>query len=66
MTPAERRHPELIKASRRRRIAAGSGTSAADVNRVLKQFGEMQRLMRQLSGARMPRGAGGLRSILGG
>ena len=64
MTPAERRHPELIKASRRRRIAAGSGTSAADVNRVLKQFGEMQRLMRQPSGARMPRGAGGLRSIL--
>ncbi len=66
MTPAERHHPELIKASRRRRIAAGSGTSPADVNRVLKQFGEMQRLMRQLGSGRMPRGAGGLRGILGG
>ena len=64
MTPAERRNPELIKASRRRRIATGSGTSAADVNRVLKQFAEMQRLMRQFTGARAAKG--GLRSLLGG
>ena len=48
MTPEERRRPELIKASRRRRIAVGSGTSTADVNRLLKQFGEMQKLMKQL------------------
>jgi signal recognition particle subunit SRP54 len=62
MTPAERRRPELIKASRRRRIAGGSGTSTADVNRLLKQFGEMQRLMKQLGGGRMPKlgGFGGL------
>ena len=66
MTSAERHHPELIKASRRRRIAAGSGSTTADVNRVLKQFGEMQRLMRQLGNGRLPRGGGGLRSILGG
>ena len=66
MTPAERRRPELIKASRRRRIAAGSGTTPADVNRLLKQFDEMQRLMRQLSGGRMPNGIGGLRGLLGG
>ncbi len=66
MTPGERHHPELIKASRRRRIAAGSGTTPADVNRVLKQFGEMQRLMRQLGSGRLPRGGGGLRGILGG
>lgn len=66
MTPGERRHPELIKASRRRRIATGSGTTPADVNRVLKQFGEMQRLMRQLGSGRLPRGGNGLRSILGG
>ncbi len=64
MTPGERRHPELIKASRRRRIATGSGTTPADVNRVLKQFGEMQRLMRQFGGGRTPAG-GGLSGILG-
>ena len=64
MTPGERRHPELIKASRRRRIAAGSGTMPADVNRLLKQFGEMQRLMRQVGAGRMT-GGGGLRGILG-
>ena len=65
MTPEERRHPELIKASRRRRIAAGSGTTSADVNRVLKQFADMQKLMRQLGNGRMPGLGGGLRGILG-
>ena len=64
MTPEERRRPELIKASRRRRIAVGSGTSTADVNRLLKQFGEMQKLMKQLSaggGKRLPPGLVGRR-----
>jgi signal recognition particle subunit SRP54 len=71
MTPAERRQPELIKASRRRRIALGSGTSTADVNRLLKQFVDMQRLMKQFSGGRMPKlpggmgGFGGLGGLLG-
>jgi signal recognition particle subunit SRP54 len=65
MTVEERRHPELIKASRRRRIALGSGTSTADVNRVLKQFAEMQRVMKLLSGGRMPRLGGGLGALLG-
>jgi signal recognition particle subunit SRP54 len=65
MTPHERRHPELIKASRRRRIAMGSGTSTADVNRLLKQFAEMQRLMKTLGSGRMPGLGGGLRSLLG-
>jgi signal recognition particle subunit SRP54 len=51
MTPAERREPHLIKAGRRRRIAAGSGTSVADVNRLLRQFDEMQRMFRQLGSA---------------
>jgi len=64
MTPEERRHPELIKASRRRRIAAGSGTTPADVNRLLKQFGEMQKLMRQLTSGRLPN-ISGLRGMLG-
>jgi signal recognition particle subunit SRP54 len=51
MTPAERREPHVIKASRRRRIAAGSGTTVADVNRLLRQFEEMQKLVRQLGSA---------------
>ena len=55
MTPGERREPQLIKGSRRRRIAAGSGTTVADVNRLLRQFEEMQKLMRQFSAG----GAGG-------
>jgi len=65
MTPTERRRPEIIKASRRRRIAAGSGTTTADVNRVLKQFGEMQRLMRQFGGGRLSRQGAGLGGLLG-
>jgi signal recognition particle subunit SRP54 len=49
MTPAERRHPEILNASRRRRIARGSGTSVADVNELLRQFEMMKRMMKQLS-----------------
>jgi signal recognition particle subunit SRP54 len=49
MTPTERREPHVIKASRRRRIASGSGTTVADVNRLLRQFEEMQKLLRQMS-----------------
>jgi len=52
MTPRERRHPDLLNASRRRRIASGSGTSIAEVNRLVRQFGEMQKLMKQLRGGR--------------
>ena len=48
MTPGERRDPEVLNASRRRRIAAGSGTEVQDVNRLVKQFREMQRLMKTL------------------
>ncbi|MGH2429560.1 MAG: signal recognition particle protein [Candidatus Limnocylindria bacterium] len=65
MTPEERRRPELIKASRRRRIALGSGTSTADINRLLKQFAEMQRVMKMISSGRLPDGAGGLGALLG-
>jgi signal recognition particle subunit SRP54 len=50
MTPRERRDPTILNGSRRRRIAAGSGTSLTDVNRLVKQFGEMQKMMKQLSG----------------
>ena len=59
MTPAERRDPSVLNGSRRRRIAAGSGTTLPDVNRLVKQFAEMQKLMKQLSGA------GGRRAALG-
>ena len=49
MTKLERRKPELIKASRKQRIATGSGTSVADVNKLLKQHMEMQRMMKQMN-----------------
>ncbi len=49
MTPTERRRPELIKASRKRRIAAGSGTTVQEVNRPMKQFQEMSRMMKRVS-----------------
>ncbi|HET7686034.1 MAG TPA: signal recognition particle protein [Candidatus Limnocylindria bacterium] len=68
MTPHERRNPEVIKASRRRRIALGSGTQPADVNRLLKQFAEMQKLMKSLGSGRfpgMPGVPGGMRGIFG-
>lgn len=59
MTPGERRDPSVLNGSRRRRIATGSGTNLPEVNRLIKQFGDMQRLMKQLSG-------GGRRGALGG
>jgi signal recognition particle subunit SRP54 len=59
MTPGERRTPALIDGSRRRRIARGSGVQVQDVNRLLKQFLDMQRMMKQLKG-------GSLRRLLGG
>ena len=64
MTSKERKSPKIIKASRKRRIAAGSGTTVQDVNVLLKQFKEMQRMMKQIrKGGR--RGSGGLGSLLG-
>tara|TARA_R110001599_G_scaffold232_9_gene945 strand:+ start:2694 stop:4076 length:1383 start_codon:yes stop_codon:yes gene_type:complete len=50
MTKAERQRPELIKGSRKRRIAAGSGTQIQDVNKLLKQFTQMQKMMKKMSG----------------
>jgi signal recognition particle subunit SRP54 len=65
MTPEERRRPDIIKASRRRRIALGSGTTTAEVNRLLKQFVEMQKMMKMFSGGKLPRIGGGLGALLG-
>ena len=50
MTPAERENPEIINARRRERIAKGSGTTMADVNRVLKQFEDTRKMMKQVAG----------------
>ncbi|WP_286269947.1 signal recognition particle protein [Thalassotalea hakodatensis] len=50
MTPKERERPEIIKGSRKRRIAAGSGTQIQDVNKLLKQFTQMQKMMKKMSG----------------
>jgi signal recognition particle subunit SRP54 len=55
MTPGERRHPDIIDGSRRQRIARGSGTQVHDVNQLLKQFRDMQKLMKQFSGGRAGR-----------
>jgi signal recognition particle subunit SRP54 len=63
MTPKERQFPDLIKGSRKKRIAAGSGTQVQDVNQLLKQFTQMQKMMKQMSGKgglmKMMRGLGG-------
>ena len=53
MTPQERRHPEIIDGSRRRRIARGSGCSVQEINGLLKQFREMRKLLKQMAGGRM-------------
>lgn len=63
MTPKERRRPDIIKGSRKKRIAAGSGTQIQDVNRLLKQFTQMQKMMKKMSSkggmAKLMRGMGG-------
>jgi signal recognition particle subunit SRP54 len=54
MTPEERRRPEIIKGSRRLRIARGSGTNVQAVNQLIKQFGQMRKVMQQIGKGRMP------------
>jgi signal recognition particle subunit SRP54 len=50
MTPAEREQPEIINARRRERIAKGSGTTLADVNRLMKQFDDARKMMKMVAG----------------
>jgi signal recognition particle subunit SRP54 len=66
MTPRERRRPEIIDGSRRRRIAAGSGMQVQDVNRLLKQHMEMQKMMKKLGGGKLARMMGAMTGKLGG
>jgi signal recognition particle subunit SRP54 len=61
MTPEERTRPSIINGSRRRRIALGSGTTVQEVNRLLKQFEEMQRMMKRFSKGNMRRAMQGMR-----
>ena len=61
MTPRERTKPDIINGSRKKRIAAGSGTSVEDVNRLLNQFNQTNKLMKQMASGRM----GGLSNIFG-
>ena len=70
MTLYERTRPEIIKGSRRQRIADGSGTSLVEVNQLLKQFGEMRKMMKSPNkmGAMMKQmgGAGGMKEMMKG
>ena len=68
MTPGERAKPDQIKASRKRRIAAGAGVTVQEVNRLLNQFEQMQAVMKQMKKgglAKMMRGLGGMRGLAG-
>jgi signal recognition particle subunit SRP54 len=71
MTPLERTKPELLKASRKRRIAMGAGVPVQEVNRMLNQFEQMQGMMKQMKKggmAKMMRAMGGMKGLgkLGG
>lgn len=70
MTPQERRQPKMLHASRKRRIASGSGTSVQDVNKLLKQHQTMAKMMKQVSKlgkqGKLPGGMGDMGALLGG
>ena len=66
MTPAERVHPEIIKASRKRRIAAGAGVPVQEVNRLLSQFEQMQKMMKMMKGGNLQRMMRGMKGFMPG
>ena len=66
MTPLERRKPELIKASRKRRIAAGSGVQVQEVNRLLTQFEQMRKMMKMMRGGNLAKMMRGMKGMLPG
>jgi signal recognition particle subunit SRP54 len=66
MTPQERRKPELIKASRKRRIAAGAGVPVQAVNQLLNQFEQMQKMMKMMKGGNLARMMRGMKGMLPG
>lgn len=66
MTPSERTRPDVIKGSRKKRIATGSGTQIQDVNRLLKQFTQMQKMMKKMGGGNMKKMMRGMGGMMGG
>jgi signal recognition particle subunit SRP54 len=69
MTPKERAKPEIIKATRKRRIAAGAGVQVQEVNRLLNEFGQMQDMMKKMRGGglmKMMKKLGGMKGGLPG
>ena len=66
MTPKERVHPDLIKASRKRRIATGAGVPVQEVNRLLKQFEQMQQMMKMMKGGNLGRMMRNMKGMLPG
>jgi signal recognition particle subunit SRP54 len=64
MTPRERADPDLIKASRKRRIAAGAGVPVQEVNRLLTQFEQMQKMMKMMKGGNLARMMRGMKGML--
>ena len=66
MTPAERAKPELLKASRKRRIAAGAGVSVQEVNRLLSQFEQAQKMMKMIAKGGMQKMLRGLKGAFPG
>ena len=66
MTPAERRHPEILKASRKRRIAAGAGVQVQEINRLLNQFEQMQKMMKTFAKGGMAKMMRNMKGMLPG
>jgi signal recognition particle subunit SRP54 len=66
MTPAERAEPDLIKASRKRRIAAGAGVPVQEVNRLLNQFEQTQKMMKLMKGGNLGRLMRGMKGFMPG
>jgi signal recognition particle subunit SRP54 len=66
MTKKERTHPEIIKATRKRRIAAGAGVQVQEVNRMLKQFEQMQQMMKMMKGGNLQRMMSNMKGMLPG
>ncbi len=66
MTPKERARPDIVKGSRKKRIAAGSGTQVQDVNRLLKQFTQMQKMMKKMQKGGMRNMMRNMKGMMGG
>src|SRR6185295_4129263 len=64
MTPQERAKPDLLKASRKRRIATGAGVSVQEVNRLLAQFEQMQKMMKMMKGGNLQRMMRGMKGMM--